>query len=71
MGEKISDIGSFILKRSRITVELNQPSSSGQQRQIHLHSKNFRMELDENEFIELVLAVRLAKEKLKHLKKIP
>ena len=70
MGEKISKLGQVHFMESVFELELNHPPSNGLPRQIHLQSDNFRMELDEDEFVRLVSAVRLAKEKLKRLKKI-
>ena len=70
MGEKIKSLGHINIQNMSFEVELNHPPSSGTPKQIHIQSKNFRMELDEKEFIQFACAVRLAKEKLERLKKI-
>lgn len=70
MGEKIANLGKISLRECNIDVEINHPLSAGMPRQIHIQSNNFRFELNEDEFIRLVSAVLLAKEKLKRQKKI-
>lgn len=72
MGEKIATLGQIHISRETMfEIELNHPPSNGLPRQIHLQSDDIRMELDEDEFVRIVSAVMLAKEKLKRLKKIP
>lgn len=71
MGEKIAKLGQIHFRGCNFEVELNHPPSTGLSLQIHLQSDDFRMELDEDEFVRVVSAVLLAKEKLKRLKKIP
>lgn len=71
MGEKIATLGQIHFSECDLEVELNHPPSDGLPRQIHIQSDDFRMELDEDEFVRLICSVRLAKEKLKRLKKIP
>jgi len=70
MGEKIKILGQINVQNATFEIELNHPPSSGKPNQIHIQSENFRMELDEQEFIRFACAVRLAKEKLRRLKQI-
>jgi hypothetical protein len=70
LGEKIKSIGHIVVDGLGFEVELNYPPAPGLPQQIHIQSKNFRIELDEDEFFRLVCAVRLAKEKLKRLKQL-
>lgn len=70
MGEKIAILGKVQFRECDFEIELNHPPSNGLPRQIHLQSDDFRMEFDEDEFVRFVVAMRLAKEKLRRLKKI-
>lgn len=70
MGEKIQSLGQVKLQGQGLEVELNAPPSPGMSRQIHVQSDKFRFEVDEDEFIQLCVAVNLAAEKLRHSKGI-
>ena len=70
MGEKIRTLGYVKLSGVEHEIELNQASSEGLPRQIHVKSKRTRAEFNENEFVQMVLAINLAAEKLRYLKKI-
>ncbi len=70
MGEKIEILGSIKVNNTLYDVELNKPVDSKDELQIHIQSEDFRVELSENEFIQILVTVKWAKEKLKQLKKI-
>jgi hypothetical protein len=70
LGEKIKSLGHIVVGGLGFEVELNYPPTPGLQQQIHIQSESFRIELDEDEFVRLVCAIRLAKEKLKRLKQL-
>jgi hypothetical protein len=70
MGEKISTLGYVTYDGHTFEVELNRPPASGQPRQIHVQSARLRLEFTEDEFIQAVLAIGLAAEKLRRLKNI-
>ena len=70
MGEKIKTLGSVQINCEKFEIELNHPPSMGQGRQIHIQSEKFRCELEEEEFIRVAVAVRLAAEKLRYSKKL-
>lgn len=70
MGEKISTISTLSIKGVTFELELNHSSSESAERDIHLQSDDFRAEFKEGEFFELAAAIKLAAEKLRHLKNI-
>jgi hypothetical protein len=70
MGEKISTLGYIRLAGIEHEVELNHPPSDDLPRQIHIQTEKSRIEFNEDEFVLAVLAINLAAEKLRYLKKI-
>ena len=70
MGEKIKDLASIEVWNTEYEIELNLPSSRGQESQVHIQSDSFRIEIDESEYIRVAIAIKFAAEKLRHLKKL-
>lgn len=70
MGEKIRDLAKGKILNSDFELELNHPTISGQDQQIHLQSDKFRFEMDKKDFIKYSLAVLLAERNLKNIKGI-
>lgn len=52
MGEKLRTLGMLHCPNGLLKVELNAPMVFGQPQIIHLHSKCFRYEMNENEFLQ-------------------
>ena len=70
MGEKIKTIAEGKIQDVEFEIELNHPPAKGMNKQIHIQSKAFRMEMDEADFIKYGLSVYLAQRNLKDLKNI-
>jgi hypothetical protein len=70
MGEKIKTLGTVNIKNSVFEIELNKPSASGLQRQIHIQSKDSRFEMDEGDFLRFAISILVAEKNLKNTKGI-
>ena len=68
MGEKIKTLSKGKLLNADFEIELNHPSSSGQDQQIHIQSDKFRFEMDKKDYIKYALSVLVAEKNLKSLK---
>lgn len=68
MGEKIRKLSEGKLLGADFEVELNHPTVSGQDQQVHIQSDRFRFEMGRKEYIKYALAVLLAERNLKNLK---
>ena len=68
MGEKISTISHLSINKVAVELELNHSSCGSPERDIHLQTDVFRLELKESEFLELASAIILAAKKLRFLK---
>jgi hypothetical protein len=69
MGEKIADIGKLTLGNTKYDVELNSGLSLfDKKNQIHIQSDKFRLELSEESFKKIALAVLSANEIVKVIK---
>lgn len=68
MGEVICDLGKIKIGDSEFTIELNHSASGSQYRDIHIQNKKFRLEVPENEFLQMAACVMLAKKQLKIIK---
>lgn len=70
MGEKIRTLGNISLFDQCLEVELNHSSNGSSIKEIHLQNDRFRIEMNQNEFIELYSAISLAAKKLRAQKNI-
>jgi len=70
MGEKIKTLSKGKLLNTGFEIELNHPSSSGQDQQIHIQSDKFRFEMDRKDYLNYALSILVAEKNLKTLKKI-
>ena len=51
MGEKIRTLSKGKLLNTKFEIELNHPTISGQDEQIHIQSDKFRFEIDKKDYI--------------------
>ncbi len=70
MGEKIKTLSQGKILNVDYEVELNHPPSKGQDQQIHIQSKQFRMEINRKDYIKYALSILVAEKNLKTLKDI-
>lgn len=70
MGEKIKDLGTVKLGNSEFVIELNHSTGGNKYRDIHIQNDKFRLEMPENEFLQMAACVMLAKKQLKIIKNI-
>ena len=70
MGEKIKILSKGKLLNREFEIELNYPTVTGGEQQIHLQSDKYRFELDKSDFISLAFSVLVAEKNLKNLKKL-
>ena len=70
MGEKIRDLGNVKIGSSEFVIELNHSASGSKYRDIHIQNDKFRLEIPENEFLQMAACVMLAKKQLKIIKNI-
>ena len=70
MGEKIKTISKGKILNNNFEIELNEPTISGQDEQIHIQSDKFRVEMDKKDFVKYSLSILLAEKNLKILKKL-
>ena len=70
MGEKIKTISKGKILNNNFEIELNEPTISGQEEQIHIQSDKFRVEMDKKDFVKYSLSILLAEKNLKILKKL-
>lgn len=70
MGEKIRDLGKVQLGGAEFTVELNHSAGGGKYRDIHIQNEKFRLEMPENEFMQMAACVMLASRQLKKIKNL-
>ena len=70
MGEKIRTLSFGKLLGSDFEVELNHPTITGQDEQIHIQSEKFRFEMDKKDYVKYALSVLVAEKNLKNLKEI-
>ena len=70
MGEKIKILNTFKFKKNLLEVELNSNSSTKNTREVHLQSKDFRLEMSESEFNQFATTIMLGAKNLKKLKKL-
>jgi len=68
MGEKLKVLSKGKLKNVDIEVELNKPDFEGGLHTIHIQNEEFRMDMDELEFLKLSTGILDAKKKLLKLK---
>ena len=70
MGEKIRTLSKGKLLKSDFEIELNYPTSSGQDEQIHIQSDKYRLEMGKKDYLKYALSVLVAEKNLKLLKNI-
>lgn len=70
MGEKIKTLSHGKILNVDFEVELNHPPSKGQDQQIHIQSKQFRLEIDKKDYIKYALSILAAEKNLRVLKDI-
>ena len=70
MGEKIKTLSTSILLNDRFEIELNHPPIAGKDKQVHIQSSKFRLEMNESDFIKYAISILLAEKNLKNLKNI-
>ena len=68
MGEKIRTLSKGKLLNTKFEIELNHPTISGQDEQIHIQSDKFRFEIDKKDYIRYSLSILVAEKNLKLLK---
>lgn len=70
MGEKIKTLSNGNLSNADFEIELNHPSFSGQDQQVHIQSDKCRFEMDKKDYIKFALVVLVAKQNLKSMKSL-
>ena len=70
MGEKIRDLGKIKIGNSEFVIELNHSASGSHYRDIHIQNDKFRLEIPENEFLQMAACMQVAKKQLKIIKNI-
>ncbi len=70
MGEKIKILAKGKFLNTDFEVELNHPLTKGSERQIHIQSDKFRIEMDEKDYVKYALSILVAEKNLKNLKDI-
>ena len=70
MGEKIKTLAVGEILKNKFEIELNHPSSSGKDQQVHIQSTKFRFEMDKKDYVKYALAILVAEKNLKNLKVI-
>ncbi len=68
MGDVIKKIGEIRLGNALLDVELNHSARGTEFRDIHLQNDKFRLEIPENEFLQMASCVLLAKRQYDVLK---
>lgn len=68
MGEKIKDIKKISLGDCELIVELNEATSPGGNRWIHVQNDNFRIQFSEGDFVMILAGILKAKERLRYNK---
>lgn len=68
MGEVIKNLTTIKLGGGEFLVELNHPSGSAADREIHIQNESFRLSLSEREFLQMAACVMLAKKQLDIIK---
>jgi len=61
MGDMIKKVGVLPLAGTELEVELNHSARGGKYRDIHLQNKKFRLEIPEQEFLQMAACTLLAK----------
>lgn len=61
MGELIKKIDTIKIGNTDLDIEVNHSARGNEFRDIHLQNKKFRLEIPENEFIQMCACVLLAK----------
>jgi hypothetical protein len=70
MGEKIKTLSTSVILNDRFEIELNHPPITGKDKQVHIQSSKFRLEMNESDFIKYAISILLAEKNLKNLKNI-
>tara|TARA_B110000858_G_scaffold158464_1_gene181631 strand:+ start:230 stop:445 length:216 start_codon:yes stop_codon:yes gene_type:complete len=68
MGEKIKILSKGKILNSNFEIELNHPITNEQDKQIHIQSDKFRLEMDKKDYIKYALSILVAAKNLKILK---
>ncbi len=68
MGEKLRTLSKINLFGVEIEVELNKANRVGGLRDIHIQTPQFRVDMDEREYLKLASSVLWAKQHLRYLK---
>ena len=68
MGEKLKVLSKGKLKNVEIEVELNKPDFEGGLHTVHIQNEEFRIDMDEVEFLKLATGILKAKKGLLRLK---
>lgn len=61
MGQVIRKIGEISIGDKHFDIELNHSASGGNYRDIHIQNSSFRLEIPENEFLQMAACVLLAR----------
>ncbi len=70
MGEKIKNISEEIIYGAKINIELNKGQSANEEYDIHLETSHLRFNMNDKEFMKMVVAIMNAKRKLIDYKEI-
>ena len=70
MGEKIKTLAKARFAKFDLEIELNHPPVNGADKQVHIQTEKFRLEIDKSDYVEYAIAVLLAEKNLKKLKNI-
>ena len=68
MGEVIKNIGTITIGGTNLDVELNHSVRGTGYRDIHLQNEKFRLEIPENEFLQMASCILLAKRQFDMIK---
>ncbi len=68
MGEKIKILAYGKIINTEYEIELNHPSSKGQDKTVHIQSKKFRLELENRDYLKLAFSILIAVKNLKIIK---
>jgi len=68
MGEIVKILGKGFVGEELIELELNSPNNDFSSEQVHIQTKNRRLEISKDDFVKYASLVLLAEKNLKHLK---
>lgn len=68
MGEKIKDLSKIIIKDKELLIELNKGTHKLGKYDVHIQNSDFRLNVNEKDFLKIALTTLYAKENLEYIK---